>query len=352
MPQDLLRAAGGLVARRPAEPGHDPAAQLGHSARSDVETTLPRTFWLPTARTFSLTGPARISPLIPDDEIDRLVGRPGSDYTGTVAYSLGPAARRPAGRRHRRPWTTTRRRRGSPGSGPPTRPASGSQYRCRRPVTFDHLDLQVVADGQHSVPTADDRRDRPPSGHRRPPATGRQPGARVGGRRPRHLPAPHRPVIRITFDTVRIENTLNYYSQTPIAMPIGHRRGGDPRAPAAAPVPTDIPASCRGDLLTVDGTPVWVHGHRVDRHGPGPPGPDRLPVRARRRRPDPRARAPTPCDRHSARSAGFDIDQLALDSAPGAAPCPWPSPTTLAAARRGAVPGGPSSTPRRPPPST
>ena len=100
MPQDLLRAAGAsslgdrlaLVMTRLRASGVPP--------RSDVETSLQRTFWLPTARTFSLTGQARISPLIPDDEIDRLVGRPGSDYTGTVAYSLGPPPERPDGQRH------------------------------------------------------------------------------------------------------------------------------------------------------------------------------------------------------------------------------------------------------------
>ena len=39
-----------------------------------------RQFWLPTARSFSLSGTARISALIPDNAIDSLLG--GSDVFG------------------------------------------------------------------------------------------------------------------------------------------------------------------------------------------------------------------------------------------------------------------------------
>ena len=152
MPQDLLRAAGAaslgdrlaLVMTRLRASGVPP--------RSDVETSLQRTFWLPTARTFSLTGQARISPLVPDDEIDRLVGRPGSDYTGTVAYSEG---RLPNDLRANAmatldddPSTIW-----EPGFGASHQTGEWLQYHFREPVTFDHLALQVVADGRHSVPT-------------------------------------------------------------------------------------------------------------------------------------------------------------------------------------------------------
>ena len=37
---------------------------------------MSRTFWLPTARSFSLSGTARISALIPDNVIDTLLGGP------------------------------------------------------------------------------------------------------------------------------------------------------------------------------------------------------------------------------------------------------------------------------------
>ena len=59
--------------------------------------------------------------------------------------------------------------------------------------------------------------------------------------------------IRITVDSVRIENTPNYYSQTPIAMPLGIAEVGIPGL-HAAPVPATIPSSCQDDLLSSTAT--------------------------------------------------------------------------------------------------
>src|ERR1019366_10463132 len=138
MPQDLLRAAGPsslsdrltLVMTRLRASGTPP--------RADVEHSLQRTFWLPTSRTFSLTGQARVSPLIPDDEIDRVVGRPGSDYTGTVAYSLG---RLPNDLRANAmatldndPTTIW-----EPGFGAAHQAGQWLQYHFRSPLTFTHF---------------------------------------------------------------------------------------------------------------------------------------------------------------------------------------------------------------------
>jgi len=229
----------------------------GTPPRADVEHSLQRSFWLPTARTFSLTGQARISPLVPDDEIDRLVGRPGSDYTGTVAYSQG---RLPNDLRANAivtldgaPSTIW-----EPGFGSAHQAGEWLQYHFAEPVTFDHLDLQVVADGQHSVPT----RVTVTTGSGSatvalpPLADSQVAGAVVDVRLA--LPSLHGRDVRLTFDTVRTQDTLDYYSQTPIALPIGIAEVGIPGAPAAAPVPTDVPTSCRSDLLSVDGAPVWV----------------------------------------------------------------------------------------------
>jgi arabinofuranan 3-O-arabinosyltransferase len=114
---------------------------------------LDRSFWLPTARTFSLTGSATISPLIPDDMIDRLVGRPGADGTGIVAYSIG---RLPGDLRAGAIATLDDNASTiwEPGFGATHQAGDWLEYRLPAPVTFDHLDLQIVADGQHSVPTS------------------------------------------------------------------------------------------------------------------------------------------------------------------------------------------------------
>jgi len=329
MPEDLLRATGTssladrltLLMTRLRASGTPP--------RSDVETSLQRSFWLPTARTFSLTGQARISPLVPDDEIDRLVGRPGSDYTGTVAYSQG---RLPNDLRATAmatldadPSTVW-----EPGFGSSHQAGEWLQYHFAEPVTFDHVDLQVVADGRHSVPTQVTVSTA--SGSATVPlppiADSQVAGAVVDVRVP--LPTLHGPDVRLTFGTVRIENTLNYYSQTPIALPIGIATVGIPGAPAAAPLPADVPTSCRSDLLSVDGAPVWVQvtGTTADAL-------DRNPLTVTLCGPDADGLMLGAGD-HTLRSSlgqdvGYDIDQLALDSAPGGGAMPLASPTTVAA---------------------
>ena len=289
MPQDLLRATG-------ASSVHDRLSLVmtrlrssGYPPRSDTETIrCSRPSGCPTARTFSLTGQARISPLIPDDEIDRLVGRPGSDYSGTVAYSLG---RLPNDLRANAmatldadPTTVW-----EPGFGAAHQAGQWLQYRLRAPVTFDHLDLQIVADGQHSVPTElTVTADGQSAAVALPPlANSRSPGSVVDV--PVSFPALTGQNIRVTVDAVAAEDTLDYYSQTPITMPIGIARIGIPGV-SAPPPPATIPSPCRGDLLTVDGAPLWVSvvtgstaGKRARPRRPG-----RLALRARRRRAQPR----------------------------------------------------------------
>ncbi len=327
MPQDLLRAAGTasqldrltLVMTRLRSAGTPP--------RADVEHSLQRTFWLPTARTFSLVGQARISPLIPDDEIDRVVGRPGSDYTGTVAYSLG---RLPDDLRANAmatldndPSTVW-----EPGYGAAHQAGQWLQYHFVRPLSFDHLDLQIVADGRHSVPTQlTVTADSGQATVTLPPlADSTVAGSVVDV--PISFPGLRGRSVRITVDKVRIVDTLDYYSQTPIALPVGIASVGFPGV-SAAPVPTDIPSSCRNDLLTVDGNPVWIQvtGTSADAL-------DRKPLAVALCGPDAGGLTLGPGD-HTLRSAlgqvaAYDLDQLVFDSAPGGGAMPPASATTVA----------------------
>ena len=327
MPQDLLRAAGTASLADRLTLVMDRLRTSGTPPRSDVETTLQRTFWLPTSRTFSLTGQARISPLIPDDEIDRVVGRPGSDYSGTVAYSLG---RLPNDLRANAmatldndPATVW-----EPGFGVAHQAGQWLQYELRTPLTFDHLDLQVVADGRHSVPTritvstesGQATVDLPPL------ADSSVAGGVVDV--PVTFPTLRGRSIKITVDAVRIENTLNYYSQTPIAMPIGIASVGLPGVTATA-VPAQVPYTCRGDLISIDGAPLWVQvtGSTADAL-------DRKALTISLCGPDAHGVTLGPGD-HTLRSAigrvaAFDVDQLVFDSAPGGGAMPLAGPTTLA----------------------
>ena len=327
MPQDLLRAAGtasrsdrlSLVMTRLRSSGFPP--------RTDVEATLARTFWLPTARTFSLTGSARISALIPDDEIDRLVGRPGSSYDGLVAYSLG---RLPGNLRagaiqtvDGNPSTAWQ-----PGFGATHQAGQWLQYVVPRPITFDHLDLQILDDGEHTVPTRVTVQTASGSHTITLPPLADSPVAGSVTDVPVRFPALTGSRIRITIDRVRLETTTNYYSQSPIGLPLGIAEVGIPGL-QASPVPAQIPDPCRDDLLTVDGRPVWI-----DVSGSSTTALDRDALTVSLCGPD-AGGLPLGPGLHVLRStvgqtSGFDIDQLALDSAPGGGPMPLATPTTLA----------------------
>ncbi|MGH9097173.1 MAG: discoidin domain-containing protein, partial [Acidimicrobiales bacterium] len=336
LPQDLLRSTGPssifdsltLLMTRLRSSGVPP--------RSDTETALSRTFWLPTARTFTAAGSARVSPLAPDDEIDRLVGRPGADHTGIVAYSMGrlpgDLSAGAIATLDGNPATVW-----EPGFGVAHQAGEWLEYNLPAPVSFDHLDLQVVADGEHSVPTSITvAADRGTVTLKLPTiADSRIPGSVV--RVPLSLPQPLTgQSIRITFDTVRIETTVNYNSQSPLAMPIAIAEVGIPGL-VAAPVPPVIPTTCRNDLLAVDGAPVWLsvagpssaalagNALSVSLCGPDAGG--------LRLGPGNHTLSSTP-----GQVAGFDIDQLALTSAPGggippaAAPAPPVAPPSITVA--------------------
>ncbi len=328
MPQDLLRAAGtrsssdrlSLVMTRLRASGTPP--------RTDIEAALGRTFWLPTARTFSLTGTARVSPLIPDDAIDRLVGRPGADHTGIVAYSLG---RLPGDLRAGAiatldddPATVW-----EPGFGSTHQVGQWLQYTLPKPITFDHLDLKIVADSLHSVPTRLTVATTSGSAtfNLPPLATSTVDGSVVDV--PVSFPRLTGSSIRITVDAVRLLDTVNYFSQSPIALPIGIAEVGIPGLHAAA-VPPVLPGTCQDNLLTVDGAPVWISVT-----GTTDAALDRDPLTVSLCGPDADGLKLGP-GTHVLRAtlgqvSGFDIDQLAFDSAPGGGPMPLASPSTLAA---------------------
>ena len=84
MPTDLLHAVGAASLKDRLTFVMTRERTSPFPPRTDPETTITRSFTLPTARTFTLSGTASLSALIPDNEIDRLVGR-----TGITAYSSG-----------------------------------------------------------------------------------------------------------------------------------------------------------------------------------------------------------------------------------------------------------------------
>lgn len=331
MPDDLLRATGSdslnhpltLVMTRlranPAEP-----------VRQDEEVALARVFDLPTARAFGFSGTARISGITDDEVIDAVLGVPDAAHGGITARSSG-----------RLPGNVDARAAEALDGDPSTYWSPGYneqrgqwlEYEFPQPVTFDHLDLSVVADGRHSVPTrlriqtagAPDRVvDVPPiRDSKTPNATVRETlrFAPVTGKS-----------VRVIVDDVRNVQTKDYYSRRLINMPVGIAELGIPGVTMPRPAAT-LPTTCRTDLVTVDGRPLGVRiigdTATVERGGA---------VRVE------------PCDANAAalakgehvvraragRDTGLDIDRLVLASAAGGAPSTGPLATTGGGARAAA----------------
>jgi arabinofuranan 3-O-arabinosyltransferase len=319
MPVDLLRATGAaslnhpltLVMTRlranPAEP-----------VRQDEEVALARVFDLPAARAFALSGAARITSLTDDDTIDAVLGVPDAAHGGITARSSdrlpGDVNARAAKALDGDPSTYW-----SPGYN--EQRGQSLEYEFPQPVTFDHLDLSLVADGRHSVPTrlriqtagAPDRVVDVPAIR-----DSKTPNATVNDT-VRFAPVTGK-TVRIVVDDVRNVKTKDYYSRQLISMPVGIAELGIPGVTMPRPAAT-LPATCRTDLVTVDGKPLGVRiiGDTVTVENGG-------------------TMKLEPCDasglslskgEHVVRArpghdTGLDIDRLVLASAAGGAPSTSP----------------------------
>ncbi len=270
LPQDMLDTLGS------ASTGHPLSIVLNRlridptsAVRTDEETHLARTFSLPAARSFALSGSIHLSAVAPDDVLDTLLGLPTIGQGGVRA-------------------TTSRRLPGDLGSrassaldgdpatwwSPGFLNQEGEHLRIERtaPVSFDHLDLQVLADRRHSLPTRIRiEQCHPVLGdadcHGTTVATGDVPPADVSAQ-PDHVSSVpvtlSAPVtsgdFQVVIDAVKPQETTDYYSGRPITMPVGIVDLGIPGL--TVPRPTGpIAPTCRTGLLTVDGEDVGISLH-------------------------------------------------------------------------------------------
>ena len=99
------------------------------------------------------------------------------------------------------------------------------QASLTRSVSFDHLNLKVIVDGRHSVPTeirittntgGDDLVPLPAIGDLKAP------NAVVSV--PVSFPRLSGKTIRFTIEAVRQVRTINWYTEKPIVTPVGSRR--------------------------------------------------------------------------------------------------------------------------------
>ena len=253
------------------------------------------------------------------------MGRPGVRPHRPGGLLRGPAARRPQRGGHRHPGRRHRHHLGARVRGhPPGRrvarvrpPPAGhlrltwtsrwwptASTRCPPPLTVstaggsDHLALPAIADGRVAGSVVD---------------VPRRPSRSLTGAD-----------VRITFDTVRLEDTVELLlrgprSPCPSASP---RSASPPGGPSAARSRPTIPATCTDTLLAVDGAPIWVAGLGDHGRRPGPrrprPSPSAVPTPAAW----PSGRGTTPWPRPPARSAASTSTSWPWTRRPAAAPCP------------------------------
>lgn len=324
-PQDMLRALGSaslnnrlviILSRETAEP---------FPPRAQPERYMERKIWLPTARTFTLSGAAKISTLIPDNQIDQLLGTPGSDGSGIVANSSG---RLPGDLRARAAsaLSTNPRSFWSPGFGYKAQVGAWLQYDFPHPVSFDHLNLALIADGRHSVPTE----LKISTGHSEVqvavPAVSDSPVQNATVEDHLAFPMVTGRHVRFTIEAIRAEKTTDYYSHLPITLPVGIAKIGIPGVHMPA-VPKDLPGKCQSNLIKIDGKPVDVRIVGTTARAQSlkdlsivPCGNDLHGITL-----GPGYHLVTTADGHS---TGFGIDRLVLDSAAGGGPAPGASRTT------------------------
>ena len=234
MPVDLLGTLGARSATHPL-------AVLMTSPGSGVW----RRFVLPTARDFSLTGTAFLNTGARDDAVDLALGIPGLGSGGIRATSSERLANVKARASNAFDGDT------ATAWNSRSRDLVGEwiQVETERPVTVDHLDLSLLADGRHSMPTrvtvtADGGTPRTVD----VPAAGV-----VGGIESPTIafPAITGSRIRVTIDAVapvRIRGS----NGAPITLPVGIAELGIAGV-RRAPLPAAMPTGCLDHLVRVDG---------------------------------------------------------------------------------------------------
>lgn len=329
LPEDLLGDLGPASRNHPLDLLMTRQRVAPYNAvRSDPELSIRRTWTLPTARAFSLAGLARVNDHAAPWVIDGLLGLPSLEHGGikvTESRHLpGSTVSRASAAidgRSSTAWTT----------GFSTAIDDWAQYQLAKPITVDHFDVAVRADGNHSVPTSLRIDVDGASQTVKLPPVADDPKDPV-----KHLsvalPKPMRGrTVKFTIAAQRTVTTTDWYSQSPIAMPVAvvdwGVKGLAVKTPAGA-----VPSTCRTDLLRVDGKPVGISldggvGQAADGSG----------VRVRTCGLDSARGLSLGKGEHVLEAApgidtGVDLDQLNLRSAAGGKPGPTGGLLTKAAA--------------------
>lgn len=240
----LVAAAGTDLAVVLARARTDPAEAL----REDPELALARVFELPSGRSFTLSGDARLSARARDVLLDDVLGVTGAAVTSSTRLP-GDVAARASAAIDGDPTTAW-----SPGYGDPT---PMLEVVTPAPVTVERLDLQVVDDGRRSTPS----RLRVESDDGTAAVVDvASPGPGAGGRILVELPEPVTGTrLRVVVEALHERPVIDWYSDEPVPVPVAIAELGIHGVAAAVPSGADrLDTGCRPDLLTVDGEPVGV----------------------------------------------------------------------------------------------
>jgi hypothetical protein len=217
----------------------------------DEELGLARVLTIDETRSFRLSGTARLNPRASVDLIDEVLGTQGADNLAESGHLGGVADARVAMAFDANPSTAWTSLLGAPEQ-------QFIAVRTAAETTIDHLDLEVVADGRHSVPTrlqlvvdnvASRTIDLPEVTDQRSeqatesvsvdfePVTGRS--------------------FHIVIDAVRpVAKTGALYGVTNVA-PVAIAEVGLDGAPIVQHA-TELAGECREDLITLDDAPLPV----------------------------------------------------------------------------------------------
>ncbi|MDQ1532516.1 MAG: arabinofuranan 3-O-arabinosyltransferase, partial [Actinomycetota bacterium] len=254
MPTDLLAAEGTASESHPLALVMSRIRGRPVPPRTDEEKMISRAFTLPTARTFSLTGTARLTPDAKGATIDQVLGIPTAAQGGVDAEAREFLA------------GCVQCRSDNAIDGDPTTawvtPFVGVRqqfvsYEIAKPITFDHMNLAVIADKYHSRPKL---LELEVDGQVRwIPLPALPVQKQKDGRVPfvAHFPAVTGKHIVVKIASIEPVRTPDQYSDKTVVTPVGIAELGIPGL-ALPPVPAQIPGPCRSDLVRVDGRPVPV----------------------------------------------------------------------------------------------
>ena len=273
----------------------------------DEERFLARALTLPTARSYRLEGTVRTSPRADDAVLSSLLDQPGP-LTATSSERLPGRERRASAALDGDPgtaWTTGF----APGDG------AWLELTRQAPALLERLDLQVVTDRRHSVPSrlgilADGVRVATVDVPAR--SAGVDSGETIAV--PVILPAPvEATTVRIVIDEVREDLTSEWGRPDLRARPVAIAEV-DWAGATIAPAVGAFASGCRDDLLTLDGAPlpVEVTGSTADAASGGA-----LDLTACGGAPIDVAAGSTVLRAADGRGTGLDIDRVVLRSAAG-----------------------------------